>query len=121
MDLIACGDWLQYSVWKRVALTIRYWVPWVLIACYKSKYIWLRYILWKLFKKRPVTWEGLAVGSPEEEYNYIAETSTFFYLYLSGKGGWLWYESRKQLEQEGDEIGYPVDWQGKGKGWYPFW
>lgn len=120
MELIACGSWLGFPMWKRILYTTRYWIPWVLGACWKSRYIWWRYVLWELFRKKRVTWGDLIKNPPDEEFKYIVEARTIFFLYLSGRGHWLWYESRKQLEQEG-ERDYPIDWEGKGTGWYPFW
>lgn len=121
MELIACGKWLEFSMPKRILLTAIYWLPWVLRACWRSKYIWFRYALWKLFGKKPITWGDLLVDPPLEEFKYIVRPSMLFRLALSGRGHWLWYEDRKQLEANRDTDTHPVDWDGKGKGWYPFW
>ena len=120
MDLIACGYWLEYPLWKRILLAIRYWLLWFLIACWKSKYYYWRYLLWKILRLKPLTWGDLTENPTADEFKHIVNPDTVFHLSLSGKGHFVWYESKKQLE-EAIDIKYPVDWEGKGIGWYPFW
>ena len=119
-NLIACGRWLEFPMWKRILYTIKYWLPWVLMASWHSKHVWWRYALYKLFGKKPMTWGDFLVDAPEEEYRYVMEPSLHFYLYLSGKGRFLWWASRSDLEKSSD-IPYPVDWDNRGEGWCPFW
>lgn len=120
IEFIACGPWLEFSLTKRILLTIRYWLPWVLRATWKSKEIWTKYVFWKIFKSRPLLW-GDVVGAPDkEDFDYVADPNLYFFIALAGKGHWLWYESREQLENK-ENIEYSVDWEGKGTGWYPFW
>ena len=122
-NLIVCGPWLGFSIWKRILLALRYWLPWVIAAAWRSKRVWWRYWLWKLFGFKPMVWADIIDGKPDKEdlQEAVLFPGVLFGTLLAGKGRWLWYESIEQLERKRDEIDYPVDWDSKGKGWYPFW
>ncbi len=115
--LIACGPWLAFSTPQRIALTLRYWLPWLLVACWRSRTLWLKYLSYKVLSTRPMLFCDLNANDSDTD---IVPPDLIFRLSLSGKGHWLWYETRKQL-QTNRPTTYPVDWSGKGKGWYPFW
>lgn len=122
LEFIACGPWLKFSIWKRILLALRYWLPWVAVAAWRTKCVWWRYCLWKLFGMRPMVWADIIEGKPDkDDLGAVLHPAVIFSTYVGGKGHWLWYESQKQLEKNRDKINYPVDWENKGKGWYPFW
>lgn len=78
--------------------------------------------MWRLFYFKPMVWADIIEGKPDEEdLRAVLPPGMVFFTLLGGKGDWLWYESREQLEGNRDKIHYPVDWGNKGKGWYPFW
>lgn len=119
--LVACGPWLQFSLRRKLWLTLTYWLPWAIHACWRSRHVWWRYLLSVAFRREPVTFGDYWRSSDPEDQKERLSNSEIWYLTLGGRGKWLWWEPTEQVEEKRDTITYPVDWDGKGPGWYPFW
>ena len=98
LDLVACGPWLEFSMAKRLGLTLRWWLP-----------MWGR-ALWCVLRYRLRYGRDMCF---REAITTVLASAQYLHHH------WLWWEPRFQLAAK--QPNYPVDWAGKGSGWYPFW